>query len=211
MKTNPFFFPSSDGAAETKRFQLVLLTFILILSLFSSAWAVAIGASPATLSFELPRGGNDEKTFQVSTNSASNLSFELEKSAEISKFITLSTSSGEAKLNNPKEITVKVSASRFTTPGIYEGTISVATTGTGEISSGTGSIIATGVAVKVLINVTSESAPLFGTAPETKADSNSVTGSAIENVQPTTNLGSILFMVFVFCLIFGAVWLALKR
>jgi hypothetical protein len=162
-----------------KPFFFFLAFFILTLSLFSSAWAVAIGASPATLSFELPKGGSDEKTFQVSTNSEAGLSFTLAKSAEISKFVTLSSSTGQTKLNSPDEITLKVSVPRTTAPGTYEGTVSVATTGTGEISSGTGSVIATGVAVRVSIKVTDESAPLFKTS-EAKTDSNAVTGSATE-------------------------------
>lgn len=210
MKKNPFFFPSSDGTTETKRFQIVFLIFILALSLFSSAWAVAIGASPATLSFELPRGGVENKTFQVSTNSENNLSFTLEKSAEISKFVTLSSLTSQTKLNNPAEVTLKVSIPRGTAPGTYNGTVSVATTGTGEISSGTGSVIATGVAVKVSIKVTSESAPWFKTS-ETKINSNTVTGSATELATTGANLGTILFIIFVICLTGGAVLLALRR
>jgi hypothetical protein len=189
----------------------LFLTFILTLSLFSSAWAVAIGASPATLSFELPRGGSEEKTFQVSTNSEAGLLFTLTKSAEISKFVTLSSSTSQTKLNNPAEITLKVSVPRTTTPGTYNGTVSVATTGTGEISSGTGSVIATGVAVKVSIKVTSESAPWFKTS-ETKINSNAVTSSATELATTgTANLGTILFIIFVISLTGGAVLLALRR
>ncbi len=189
----------------------LFLTFILTLSLFSSAWAVAIGASPATLSFELPKGGSEERTFQVSTNSETSLPFTVEKSAEISKFVILSAETGETKLNSPDELTLKVSVPRTTTPGNYEGYVSVTTSGSGEINSGTGSIVATGVAVRVLIKVTSESAPFFKTS-ESKADSNAVTGSATELATVgTADIGTILFIVFVICLIGGAVLLALKR
>jgi len=201
---------SGDCGLKMKPAFFFFLTFILTLSLFSSAWAVAIGASPATLSFELPKGGSEEKTFQVSTNSETDLSFTVEKSAEISKFVTLSVSSGETMLNNPEEITLKVSIPRGTEPGTYEGYVSVTTGGSGEINGGTGSIVATGVAVRVLIKVTGESAPLFKTS-ESTADSNAVTGSATELATTgTANLGSILFIVFVICLAGGAVLLALK-
>ena len=127
--------------------------FLFIILFLPLAWAVAIGASPANLAFELSRGGSAEKTFQVSTNSETPIDFSLTESAEIERFVSTDITKGTTKLGEPAEIYVSVKVPRGTEPGTYEGTVTVSTSPVGGFEGGTGSIIATGVAVKVVINV----------------------------------------------------------
>ena len=136
-----------------KKLPVFLIIAMLVILLIPAAQAVAIGASPATLSFEVPKGGSVEKTLQISTNSESYIDFRLEKSSSIADYVILSSETGKIKSGEPYDLTVKVSVPRKTELGNYSGTISVRTTGTGNVSGGSGSVISTGVTVRVAINV----------------------------------------------------------
>ena len=139
--------------------KFAIIALFLIAGVLCSACvaeAVAIGASPATLSFELPRKGYEEKTFQISTNDESGLMFGLEVYGDITQFVELSSKTGTTKLNQPAELTAKIKIPKDTIPGTYEGTINVVGSSSGSASNGTGSAIATGVAVRVIIKVTDE-------------------------------------------------------
>lgn len=189
-----------------KKLAVLLVVLALAVSLFPSAWAVAIGASPATLSFELPKGGSDEKTFQISTNAAGSLNFDVKASSEISKFVKLSAPSGATILNHPAELTAKVSIPRSTEPGTYEGTISVQSKNSAELSGGTGSAVATGVAVRVIINVTSESAPWFNFGSKSTP-----TGAATANAESGIGAGTLLLVIIVIAAVIGAAWFAFRK
>jgi len=131
---------------------LVMLTLgVLLLPLVQ---AVAFGASPATVSFDIGKGDSLEKIVSVSTNSPTYLGVTYSVSDEIKDFITISPTSGlKTKLNEPLEITVKAKSSLFEALGSHTGTVTFTTAPTDEIGSGTGSTIATGVAVKVTVNI----------------------------------------------------------
>jgi len=189
-----------------KKLAVLLVVLALAVSLFPSAWAVAIGASPATLNFELPKGGSEEKTFQISTNAAGSLNFDVTASSEISKFVKLSAPSGVTILNHPAELTAKVSIPRGTEPGTYEGTISAQSKNPPEFSEGTGSVVATGVAVRVIINVTSESAPLFNFGSKSAS-----TGAATANAGLGMGTGTLLLVIIVIVAIIGAAWFAFRK
>jgi len=189
-----------------KKLAVLLVVLALAVSLFPSAWAVAIGASPATLSFELPKGGSEEQTFQISTNAAGSLNFDVATSSEISKFVKLSASSGATILNHPSEIAVKVSIPRGTEPGTYEGAISAQSKNPPALSEGTGSVVATGVAVRVIITVTSESAPLFNFGSKSAS-----TGAATANAGSGIGTGTLLLVIIVIAAIIGAAWFAFRK
>jgi len=123
--------------------------------------AYAIGASPATLSFSIPRGGYEEKTFQVSTNSETPLEFSLVISNSINTTISVETKDKTAVSGKPAEITVRAYASRSAKPANLDGVITALLKPSGEARSGSGSIISTGVAVRIKVEITDESAPLF--------------------------------------------------
>ena len=136
-----------------KKLPVLLIIAALILLLIPAVQAVAIGASPATLRFEVPKGSTVEKTLQISTNSGTYMEFKLEPSSSLANYVTLSSGTGKSKSGEPYDLTVKVSVPRKTELGNYSGTISVRTTGTGNVSGGSGSVISTGVTVKVAITV----------------------------------------------------------
>jgi hypothetical protein len=189
-----------------KKLAVLLVVLALAVSLFSSAWAVAIGASPATLSFELPKGGSEEKTFQISTNAAGSLNFDVAVSSEISKFVTVSSLSGVTILNHPAELTAKVSIPRGTEPGTYDGMISAQSKNPPGLSEGTGSVVATGVAVSVIITVTSESAPWFNFGSKSAS-----TGAATANAEAGIGAGTLLLVIIVIIAIIGAAWFAFRK
>lgn len=129
---------------------------LVILSLFilNIVYAVGFGVSPATLSFEILKGGSAEKTITVSTSSEKllpvSLSIEgLEKWISFTPNTNLFTSK-----SSPLKITIKVAVPKDAKAGKYEGAITATTAPAVSAKSGSGSSVATGVAVKTAINVT---------------------------------------------------------
>ena len=128
----------------------IILFVLIMLSFAHTVNAVGIGASPATLSFIL-NNNSEEKTFQVSTNSESSVSFTVKISDSLKDIIKITPDSGETKINQPAEIIVK--ASKFKT-GNYSGTINIKTLpATNKAEEGTGSQVSTGVVVKVDVEI----------------------------------------------------------
>lgn len=167
-----------------KKLVVLFAVMMLGLLLIPSVHAVAIGASPAILSFEVPKGSTVEKTLQISTNSETYVNFKLEKSLATGNYITLSSDTGKTKVGEPYNINVKVSVPRKTELGVYNGTISVKTISTGDLGGGSGSIISTGVTVKSSINV----------VPAT-----------------SIGLGTPLIVTLIMIAIIGAAWFAFKK
>lgn len=142
----------------------IVLFGILMIFLAGFAYQVsayAVGASPATLSFSISRGGYEEKTFQVSTNSETPLEFSLTVSPTIDSMIKLETKDKTAVSGKPAEITVRAYASRSAKPANLDGAITAILKPSGDSPEGSGSIISTGVAVRVKIEITGETASLF--------------------------------------------------
>jgi len=123
--------------------------------------AYAVGASPATLSFNISRGGYEEKTFQVSTNSETPLEFSLSVADSVSSMIKLETKDKTTVSGKPAEITVRAYAPRSAKPANLDGAITAILKPSGSAPDGSGSIISTGVAVRVKIEITGETASLF--------------------------------------------------
>jgi hypothetical protein len=167
-----------------KKLSIFLILAAMIALLIPAAHAVAIGASPATLNFEVPKGGAVEKTLQISTNSEEYITFNLEKSSSIADYITLSSETGKIKSGEPYDLTVKVSVPRKTELGTYDGIISVKTTGTGSVSGGSGSVISTGVTVRAAITV----------VPAT-----------------SSGLGAVVLLAIVLVAVAGAAWFFLRK
>ena len=143
---------------------IILIVGILAIFLVGFACQVsayAIGASPATLYFSIPRGGYEEKTFQVSTNSETPLEFSLVVSDSINSMIKLETKDKITVSGKPAEITVRAYASRSANPANLDGAITTILKPLNSSQSGSGSIISTGVAVSVKIEITGETASLF--------------------------------------------------
>jgi len=130
----------------------IILFVLIMLSFAHTVKAVGIGASPATLSFIL-NNNSEEKTFQVSTNSESAVSFTVKISDSLKDIIKITPDSGETKINQPAEIIVKASAPKSKT-GNYSGTINIKTLPTtNKAEEGTGSQVSTGVVVKVNVEI----------------------------------------------------------
>jgi len=142
-----------------KKLAVFLVILMLAMWLIPSVQAVAFGASPATLTFDIGKGDSLEKTVSVSTNSPTYLGVTYSISDEIKDFVTISPTSGlKTKINEPLEVTVKAKSSLFEELGSHEGTITFTTAPTGDTEGGMGSTIATGVAVKVTVNIGIEKA-----------------------------------------------------
>jgi len=163
---------------------IVIITGIILILLSTPAHAVAFGASPATLTFDIGKGDSLEKTTTVSTNSPTYLGVTFSISDEIKDFITISPTSGlKTKLNEPLEITIKAKSSFFEELGSHTGTITFMTAPAGDTGSGTGSAIANGVAVKITINVGSV------------ANSEKVTGELLHTEPKGMNLSTALVVM----------------
>jgi len=144
----------------------IIITGILAILLISLAYEVsgtAIGASPATLSFKIPRGGYEEKTFQVSTNSEIPLEFEISVSDSIKNAIKVETKDKATVYGQPAEIIVRAYASRSAKPESLDGAITatVAANADSNAPGGSGSVVSTAVAVKIKIEITDETTSLF--------------------------------------------------
>ena len=143
-----------------------IIFIVGILAIFLAGFACqvsayAVGASPATLSFSIPRGGYEEKTFQVSTNSETPLEFSLSVTDSVSSMIKLETKDKTTVSGKPGEILVKVAIPRSAKPANLDGAITAILKPSGSAPDGSGSIISTGVAVRVKIEITGETASLF--------------------------------------------------
>lgn len=143
-----------------------IIFIVGILAIFLAGFACqvsayAVGASPATLSFSIPRGGYEEKTFQVSTNSETPLEFSLSVSDSINAAVDVETKDKTAVSGKPAKITVRAYASRSAKPATLDGAITATLKPSSSSQSGSGSIVATGVAVRIKVEITDETAPLF--------------------------------------------------
>jgi hypothetical protein len=144
--------------------KIILMAGILMIFLVGfmcQVSAYAVGASPATLSFSIPRGGYEDKTFQVSTNSATPLEFSLSVSDSINASIKVVTADKTAVEGKPAEITIRAYASRSAKPGSLDGAVTATLKPSGASSEGSGSVVSMGVAVRVKIEITDETAPLI--------------------------------------------------
>lgn len=144
----------------------IIITGILAILLIILAYEVsgaAVGASPATLSFKIPRGGYEEKTFQVSTNSEIPLEFEISVSDSIKNAVKVETKDKATIYGNPAEIIVRAYASRSAKPGSLDGDITATFTSSADSNTpeGSGSMVSTAVAVKIKIEITDETTSLF--------------------------------------------------
>jgi hypothetical protein len=144
-----------------KRIILVLGVFMIFLINSYQVSAYAVGASPASLSFSVPRDGYEEKTFQVSTNSETPLEFSFSVSDSINANIEVKTKDKTTVQGKPAEITVIAHASRSAKPASLDGAINVNLKSIENNSGGTGSQVSTGVAVRIGIEITGETSPLF--------------------------------------------------
>lgn len=158
--------------ASKKITLIILLLFTMLISAYAT-YSVAIGASPASLSFKLPQQGYEEKTFQVSTNSDSDLPFNLEVDKSLKDIITITSSKEKTNVKQAAEITIKASAANIK-PGNYSGAITVSTVSSAESTGATGSRVSAGVAVKIDVEITGETA-----APEQRKPAQSLTGNAV--------------------------------
>ena len=140
---------------------IVGILAIFLVSFVCQVSAYAVGASPATLSFSIPRGGYEEKTFQVSTISETPLDFSLVISNSINTTIKVETKDKTAVSGKPAEITVRAYASRSAKPANLDGAITALLKPSSASPDGSGSVVATGVAVRVKIEITDETAPLL--------------------------------------------------
>jgi uncharacterized membrane protein len=149
---------------------IIIITGIIFILLSTSAHAVAFGASPATLTFDIGKGDSLEKIVSVSTNSLTYVGVSYSISDEIKDLITVSPTSGlKTKIDEPLEITVTAKSSLFEELGSHMGTITFTTTPTENTAGGTGSAIATGVAVKVTVNIGTVKAVKTAAASGTKS------------------------------------------
>ena len=134
---------------------------IFLVGFLNEVSAFAVGASPATLSFTIPRGGYEEKTFQVSTNSEIPLEFSISMSSSINAYIEIETEDRTTVSGKPAEVIVRAHSSRSAEPANIDGAITTLLKPSSETPEGSGSVVSTGVAVRVNIEITDETAPLI--------------------------------------------------
>jgi hypothetical protein len=146
---------------DKKTIHVIGILMIFLAGFACQVSAYAIGASPATLSFNISRGGYEEKTFQISTNSEIPLEFSISVTDSVSSMIKLETKNKTTVSGNPAEIIVRAYASRSAEPANIDGTITALLKPSSNSPSGSGSVVSTGVAVRVKIEITNEMAPLI--------------------------------------------------
>jgi len=174
--------------------------------------AVAFGASPATLHFQLSKGGSEEKSIIVSTASEIPINVEISVSDEIKSFIEYSpTSNLEVDIEHPLEIKVLAKASRFSRSGVYEGYITIKAVPTQIQTSGTaGSTVATGVAVKTIVEVAGRSTQVTNVDLETENLENTGPSQEVIPLSTTSSHGNFL-IVFVIVILIGCIFLVLIK
>jgi len=147
---------------KKKKIDLIILIFaIFLISLTYRVSAYAVGASPAALSFSIPRDGYEEKTFHISTNSETPLDFSLSVDNSINANIEVRTNDKTIVKGNPAKITVIAHASRSAKPVNLDGAITANLKSIDNNSSGTGSQVSTGVAVNIRLEITDETSSIF--------------------------------------------------
>lgn len=183
---------------------------------FSSVSAVAFGASPATLSFELTKGGSDTQILTVSTASEKPLDVFISVSDNLKNFVSYSPNSNlKVDVKNPLEIEITAKASKFAKSGVYEGTITASTTSSSADNSGTASsAISTGVAIKTVVKIGQTTSTQQSQETETE-QTNTNTEPPTQNTQQTiplssgsSGLAASTLIVFAATIIIGCVILA---
>ena len=139
-----------------KRIIIAGIFMIFLAGFVCQVSGYAVGASPATLSFTVPRGGYEEKTFQVSTNSETPMLYSIAVSSSIEELIKIKPKEGETIKGKPAEIIVRASAARSAKPGNYSGMITVTLKPNLVTSEGSGSVVATGVVIRANIIITED-------------------------------------------------------
>lgn len=184
---------------------IIIICLISLLLLAGSASAVAFGASPATLSFELPKGGSDAKTITVSTASEEPLDVTVSISNEIKDFITYNPSSNlKVDIENPLKISVLAKAPRFARSGVYEGFVTASTAPPDADTGGTaGSVIATGVAVKTTVKIGQTTATPTVLESDTEPAPLDTTPRVQETVPLSSGGSGSTLIVFVVIIIIG--------
>jgi hypothetical protein len=144
-----------------ERIIILIALAITLISFAKIASAAAVGISPATLSFSIPRGGEEIKTIQISTNSETPLTFSVSLDKSLNSTIEFEVMDKETAKGKPAEITVKAHSVRSAKPGNIDGTITVVVNTNTEEPSGSGSRIATAVVARINVEITNESVPIF--------------------------------------------------
>ncbi len=182
----------------------LVFSVLVFLSLISSVSAVAIGASPASLSFSIPRGGSQEQSFQVSTNSQETFPFHVVVSDSLADFLEVS-GSGQATLVQPADLLVRASASQLASPGNYTGTITVTSSAVSDSESGMGSVVSVGVVVVVNLEVQGARESFFSShSLDNESSSLPINSSSVSSGQ-SPRLSLILLIELFIALLFGIV------
>ena len=186
--------------------KVVNIIIVCIVSLLLSAGcasAVPFGASPATLTFDLLKGGSGEQILTASTASEEPLSVAVSISDNLKDFISYGPSSNlKVDVNNPLEITIRARAPRFAKAGIHDGAITVSTAPSASSAGGTGSAIATGVAIRTIVKIGQPTATASGIAG---VDSSGSAQSAQDTIPLSSGSSSgSMLVVFVVILILGS-------
>ena len=133
---------------------IILVCLASLLLSVGCANAVGFGASPATLSFDISKGGYAEQTLTVSTLSEEPLKVAVSISKDIANFVSYSPHSNlKVSKGSPLEINIRADAPAFAENGVYSGTITTGIDPSAVTSEGTGSAIATGVAIKTTVHI----------------------------------------------------------
>jgi len=146
---------------EHRRTIILIALVMTLISFAKIASAAAVGISPATLSFSIPRGGEEIKTVQISTNSETPLTFSVSMDKSLNGTIGFELVDKETVKGKPAKIIIKAHSLRSAKPGKIDGTITAVVNTNTDEPSGSGSRIAVAVAARINVEITNERVPLI--------------------------------------------------
>jgi hypothetical protein len=146
---------------EYERTIILIALVIVLISSVKLASAAAVGVSPATLSFSIPRGGEEIKTIEISTNSETPLKFSVSMDKSLNGTIEFEVIDNETVKGKSAKISVKAHSLRSAIPGKIDGALTAVVNTNVDEPSGSGSRIAVAVAARINVEITNEVVPLI--------------------------------------------------
>ena len=134
----------------------IIFPALIVIMLASAVSAFSLGVSPATLDFKAAPGYTVEKTLTISSSSEEALKVSVSAESEIKEWMSFDSDSLEVKKDSPLKLKVKIKVPGDAAEKTYEDAITVSAAASAQAEEGAGSAIATGVAVKTSLEVSSK-------------------------------------------------------
>ena len=145
-----------EKISKTKLFIIPIVISLFLIMLVNTASAFSLGVSPATLDFQIAPGSSVEKTITISTSNEDPLPISVSAESELKDWLTFKPRSGlSVKKGEPLKLKVKIKVPGDAVEKKYEDVITISAFVPVTTEEGAGSKIATGVAVKTSLEVSS--------------------------------------------------------